>query len=194
MTSSLRRQPAATTPAHDAEAADSVFSQLFNEHASYVVGLLRRLGVRTADVQDVAQEVFLIVYRKLPGFEGRSSTKTWISGIAVHLAANYRRRAVHRREQLAADPSPPLGQARDAAREWTTLRERDALLSALDALHPAQREIFVLCDIEEMPMASVCKLLGCPLFTGYTRLRAARKSLQQRLQPLGIREPARGRP
>jgi RNA polymerase sigma-70 factor (ECF subfamily) len=161
------------------------FAQIFNGYAGYVLGLLRRLGVRAADAQDVAQEVFVVVHRRLPAFEGRSTLKTWICGIAANLAANYRRRAYLRREELSLDAADFGEMPRDS---WSAQRDRSALLRALDALDAKQREIFVLHEVEELGMADVVAIVGCPLFTGYTRLRAARKALRTLLREQGYGE------
>jgi RNA polymerase sigma-70 factor (ECF subfamily) len=64
-----------------------------------VLGLVRRLGVQEREVEDVAQEVFVIVHRQLPAFEGRSTLKTWLCGIALRTAANHRRKAYRRHER-----------------------------------------------------------------------------------------------
>jgi RNA polymerase sigma-70 factor (ECF subfamily) len=158
------------------------FSSIFSEYASYVIGLLRRLGVRQADVQDMAQEVFVVVHRKLDAFEGRSSVKTWLCGITAHVAANYRRRAHIRREDLASDKEPDAPRQHDPGLE---LDRRNVLLSALNALDPRAREVFVLHEVEELPMPEVVAIVGCPVFTGYTRLRAARKALRKQLEERG---------
>lgn len=162
------------------------FAALFRAHAPQVMGLLRRLGVREADVQDVAQEVFVLVHRKLPTFEGRSSLRTWIIGIATRVAQNHRRLAHVRRERLQELPEPMLASEHCSPAEEVGAREtRAALLAALDRLDEKQRDVFVLYDVEGLEMAEVAAALGCPRFTGYTRLRAARKAMRQQLQHLG---------
>ena len=65
---------------------------IFREHAPYVWRVLRRMGVREADVEDVTQEVFVVVHRRLPEFEGRSAMRTWIYGICLRVASDHRRR------------------------------------------------------------------------------------------------------
>src|SRR3954470_5698980 len=85
--------------------ASQTFVDVFRAHGAYVLGLLRRLGVREADVEDVAQEVFVVVHAQLAGFEGRSSLRTWICGICVRKVSEYRRKVYRRRElTLAAVP------------------------------------------------------------------------------------------
>lgn len=162
------------------------FAAIFRAHAPQVLGLLRRPGIREADVQDVAQEVFVLVHRKLPTFEGRSSLRTWIIGIATRVAQNHRRLAHVRRERLQEVPEPIMaGRDGGPAEELGARETRAALLAALDTLDDKQRDVFVLYDVEGLEMAEVAATLGCPRFTGYTRLRAARKSLRTELQRLG---------
>ncbi|MER2562727.1 MAG: sigma-70 family RNA polymerase sigma factor [Myxococcaceae bacterium] len=57
------------------------FRALYTSKAPLVWRTLKRLGVREADLEDVAQEVFVVVHRRLPEFEGRSSIDTWLYGI-----------------------------------------------------------------------------------------------------------------
>src|SRR5437879_5462685 len=70
---------------------DSVYASTFD----FAWRLLERLGVPHAQIDDAAQEVFVTVHRKLRGFQGRSSLKTWVAGIAARVASDARR--AHRR-------------------------------------------------------------------------------------------------
>lgn len=170
------RAPTVTVAVADA----ATFRDVFSRYAPYVLGLVRRLGVREAEVEDVAQEVFIVVHRQLPSFEGRSSLKTWLCGITLRTVANHRRKVMRRRE-ASIEASSELHAAAD---QDTALERRDdatTLQQALDRLSPKLREVFVLYEIEELPMADVARSLGCPRFTAYTRLHAARAALRQRL-------------
>lgn len=62
------------------------FTQVYQSHAPMAWRSLRRLGVPDAEVADAAQEVFVVVHRKLDGFEGRSSLTTWLTGICLRVA------------------------------------------------------------------------------------------------------------
>ena len=146
---------------------------LFREHAPYVWRALRRLGVREADIEDVSQEVFVVVHRKLRDFEGRSSPKTWIYGIAVRTASDYRKRASHAREVVT--DTPPEEVSRDDPHEALQAEQARATLDRLlDELDDDKRAVFVLYEIEELPMNEVALAVGCPLQTAYSRLHAAR--------------------
>jgi RNA polymerase sigma-70 factor (ECF subfamily) len=166
--------------AHDVPLGSSAaltFAQVFGGYGGYVLGLLRRLGVADADVEDVAQEVFLTVHAKLPEFEGRSQVKTWVCGICLRKAAEYRRKAYRRRE-LPSDLEP-IGVEISGADDSLLRKQRaKLLLAALARLPDKQREVFVLYELEELPILEIARMLGCPRFTVYTRLRTARAAVR----------------
>lgn len=143
---------------------------------------MRRLGLREADADDLAQEVFLVVHRKLPEFEGRSKLSTWIYGICVRVAADHRKRASVRRELPGEDVEAVEGAAQDGALARREARARlDAALAELDE---DKRAVFVLYEIEELPMSEVALAVGVPLQTAYSRLHAARRQLADRLREI----------
>ena len=157
-------------------------NQIFHRHAPYVWRSLRYLGVAERDLEDQVQEVFIRVARSLDSFEGRSTLRTWIYGICLRMASDYRRLARVRREvpvpELPDDQPAPGSQAH-------SLEARELLLGALAQLPPDQREVFVLYEIEELEMKEIVEMLEVPLFTGYSRLRAARKAVRQYCQVEG---------
>src|SRR5438046_2150858 len=102
----------ATTSGAQAAVAALSFQDVYARHAEFVWRVLRRLGVRPTDVEDVCQEVFLIVHRKLPEFEHRSSVSTWLYSIALRCASDHRRRAYVAREvsNEVGEPAVDAGQ------------------------------------------------------------------------------------
>ncbi len=156
------------------------FEEVFRAHAPRVWRVLRRLGVREADVEDQCQEVFVVVHRKLAEFEGRSSLGTWIYGICLRVASDYRRRAHVRHEEPTAD-LPEQQNSPPQARLLERAQARALLDAALAELDEDKRAVFVLYEIEEVPMAEVALAAGCPLQTAYSRLHAARKKVQESL-------------
>ena len=84
------------------------FSELYRENVAFVWRSLRRLGVSERDVDDVCQEVFVIVHRKLSTFDATAAMRTWLFGIARRVAADHRKRAHVRRETLTC-PSDSSG-------------------------------------------------------------------------------------
>ncbi|MEO0322958.1 MAG: sigma-70 family RNA polymerase sigma factor [Myxococcota bacterium] len=153
--------------------------ELVREHAPFVGRALRYLGVPEADVPDATQEVFLVAHRRRDDFDGQSP-RAWLKAIAVHVARNARR-SLRRRREAGADalPEGSVPPAQEAAAERRSRRGR--ALALLEALPKAQREVFVLHDVEQHTMKEVSHMLGIPLQTGYSRLRLARARLQRTL-------------
>lgn len=180
---------AAARDAPESRAPESLgppeFARVFEELAPYVLRVLPRMGVASADLDDVAQDVFLTVHKALPKFEGRSSVRTWVYGICIRVAGNYRQRAHRRYERLAAEDVEQVD-ARDPARDLDAQRRLAALDSALGTLSDAQRAVFVLHEIEQLPIAEIAAALEAPKFTIYARLYAARRSVRAQL---GVGEP-----
>ncbi|MDB4933116.1 MAG: polymerase sigma factor RpoE [Labilithrix sp.] len=152
-------------------------AEIFREHAPFVWRGLRRLGVPEADVEDVCQEVFVVVHRKLGDFEGRSSLRTWIYGIAARTASDYRRSGRVRRE-VVTDAPPDVAHEAGQHDALALKQARATLDRILDELDDDKRSVFVLYEIEELTMAEVADALGCPLQTAYSRLHAARKVVE----------------
>lgn len=151
-------------------------AEVFAQHAPYVFRVLRRLGVDESDVEDVCQEVFLVVNRRLPEFEGRSSLRTWIYSICLRCAARYRKRPHLRREQRGLEPNElPTDPSQLRALEHKRALER--LDAVLGALPEAQREVYVLYELEELGMREIAEAIDCPLQTAYSRLHAARRAV-----------------
>lgn len=160
-------------------------SRIYREQIRYVWRSLRHLGVHPSDLEDVAHEVFLVVGRKLDTFEHRSTLRTWIYGICIRTASDYRSKACRRREVLH-DELPDSARAPEQEGTVGRGRLRDQLNRLLDSLAPEQREVFVLYEIEELPMREVAQAIGCPLQTAYSRLHAARRLLKNKLAQEGV--------
>ncbi len=166
------------------------FEALYRAHISDVWRMLFTLGVRESDLADACQEVFVIVLRRLPEFDGRAKVTTWLYAIALRVAAGFRRKAHVRREQLVEE-SPE--QSSDSRLD-EGLDERRALArvrDALEALDDDRRAVFVLFELQELTLKEIAETVGCPLQTAYSRLLSARKFLAQRAQPSATQGGAR---
>ena len=158
------------------------FDALYEQHFGYVVSSLRRLGVQTADLEDVSHELFVTVLQKLGDFDPERPVRPWLFGFAFRVASNYRRRTVQRREV------PP-----DSSRELVSnslgpddmlagTQARDRLAAALDTIDLDQRAVFVLHEIDELGVPEIAETLQIPLNTAYSRLRLARRALERLLE------------
>ncbi len=166
-----------------------VFADVYREHAAFVWRSLRRLGVRPADVQDTCQEVFLVVHAKLGDFR-EGSVRAWLFAIAVRVASDYRKRSFVKREATGDDvPEQAVAETQTKALERKeALTLLDGILASLD---DDKRTVFILFELEQMPMQEIAAALGCPLQTAYTRLHAAREQVSAAIERFKKREGRR---
>ncbi len=170
--------------AHGAEAAAGEasraelpedFDRLYAEHFEFVWRTLRRLGVAQENLDDAAQDVFIVLLRRKAEFRGQSSHKTWLFGIASNVTHEYRRKQARAArvkpvpdDYRAQDPSPF-----EQASSSQDLRLIDQLLESLDE---NKRHVFILSELEQMSAPEIAVALGVKLNTVYSRLRAARQA------------------
>ena len=158
------------------------FEDVYRDFFSFVWRSVKRLGVRDASLDDVVQEVFVIVHRRLSAFEGRSSLRTWLFGIALRVARAHRRASGRRDPKGEAVDPDTLRSTAPSPSESTEKAEAVRLLhTILDELDDERREVFVMAELEELPMPEIAETLGLGVNTAYARLRAARISFEQAL-------------
>ncbi len=163
------------------------FEDVYDENVDFVWRVVARLGVRPESVPDVAQEVFVVVHRKLGEFEGLSSIRTWLFQIARRVVHDHRRTA-RRKEpppdranepvdvetvQAGEEQAPDVSAARAEA-----VRLLHAILEDLD---DEKREVFVLAELEQLPAPQIAEAVGINVNTVYSRLRLARGAFNQAL-------------
>lgn len=160
-------------------ARPSSFDAVYDEHFSFVWRTVRRLGVPERSVDDAAQDVFIVVHRRLGEFEGRSSIKSWLFGIARRVAKDHRRRS-QRKDRGEALPDTLADAAslspREAASRAEALR---VLYDILDKLDDDKREVFVLAELEQLTVPEIADAIAVNLNTVYSRLRAARRAFEE---------------
>jgi RNA polymerase sigma-70 factor (ECF subfamily) len=163
------------------------------EHADFVWLTLQRLGVRDADVEDLLQEVFVVVHRRLHTFDESSRMTTWLFGICLRVAAGYRRRAHFRRERATGEV-PEQATAEEGSPESAAQagEARARLRTVLDGMELEERALFVMFEIDEVPCEQIAEMLGVPVGTVYSRLHAARTAFQRALARFEAREATRG--
>jgi RNA polymerase sigma-70 factor (ECF subfamily) len=171
-------------------------ARLYDAHAELVWKHLHRLGVRSADVPDLLQEVFLVLQRRWSEVRRDEPIEPLLWGIAAGLAANYRRRAFRRLEVLGAstesEPHAPRSED-DPERALDRRRTRARIEAALAALAPEHRAVFVMFELEALSGQEIARLLGVPVGTVHSRLFQARKELQRALASLAATRDADGR-
>jgi RNA polymerase sigma-70 factor, ECF subfamily len=156
------------------------FARVYEEHFSFVWRSARRLGAPEAIVDDVVQEIFVIVHRRLGSFEGNSSTRTWLFGIILNVVRAYRRSLrIKHPHMLSSAPAVDLEGLVDggAGPQEAVMREQATHLveRLLEELDDAKRAVFILAELEQMSAPEIARALGAPLNTVYSRLRLARQ-------------------
>jgi RNA polymerase sigma-70 factor (ECF subfamily) len=163
---------------HRTEAPE--FDAVYAEYFAFVWRCLRGLGVSDAGLEDASQDVFVVVHRKLPEFQGSSSVRTWLYGIVRNVASNHRRTRTRKGdnqsldEHIVSSAPGPLELAQDA--EAAAFVQR--FLAGLDE---RKRDVFLLALLEEMTIPEVASVLDVPLNTAYSRLRLVRAEWERAL-------------
>lgn len=178
--------PAARAPLREGGARPLSVLAVHEAHADFVWCSLQRLGVRRSDLDDLFQEVFIVVHKRLHTFDGSSLVTTWLFGICLRVAAAHRRRAWFRRETPTADlpdldGTPPS----DRPDELYAVRQARATLErVLDTMDLEKRAVFVMFEIDELSSEAIAAILGVPVGTVWSRLSGARKQFQAKLSRL----------
>ncbi len=153
------------------------FDEAYRTHFDYVWRTLRRLGVREADASDAAQDVFIVVHRKLETFEGNALLTTWLFRICMYVASE-RRRSASARHEVADEALDPPSTAPNAEEDAQRKQELALAEGMMDSLTDEQRAVFVLFEIEEMNGDEIAEALEIPVGTVRSRLRMAREAFQ----------------
>ncbi len=154
------------------------FESVYRDHFSFVWRSVKRLGVGEAFLDDVVQDVFVVVHRRLADFEGRSTIKTWLFGIALRVARDHRRSILRKAPREIVDPDSLWATSPGPAEATEKAQAVRLLHSILDELDDERREIFVMAELEQIPMPDVADTLGLNVNTAHARLRAARQTFE----------------
>ena len=170
------------------------FAQIYNATFPFIWRTVRRLGVDESAVDDVTQDVFVTVYRRLDDFEMRCAPKTWVFGIAMGIVQNYRRS--RRRKDAAVPLASHVTSAELVADGGADPMEQASRAEAgrivhglLDQLDEEKAVVFVMAELEGMTVPEIADLIGINVNTVYSRLRTARKEFDQALARMRAARP-----
>jgi RNA polymerase sigma-70 factor (ECF subfamily) len=162
---------------------DGSFRSVFDREFDYVWASLRRLGVRDSDLEDVAQDVFVRVHRHFHEHDRSRPIRPWLFAFAARCASEWRRQA-RRRPEVLGTWGEPTASTPSADATVATSEDMALVLRALQCVEVERREVFILYEFDEFPMKEIARSLGIPLFTGYSRLRLARKEFAAAVRQL----------
>jgi RNA polymerase sigma-70 factor (ECF subfamily) len=164
--------------------ATKSFEQIYDEYSNFVWRNARRLGVPSSSAEDVVQDVFIVVQRRLSDFDGRTAIQSWIFGILVRVVRHYRRSYQRKDarcvslEQDAGYNNTSLSEARspsDQAENAERVRLLETLLGQLDE---NKRTLLVLSELEGWTLREIAEYLGSNQNTVHSRLRVAKRAFE----------------
>lgn len=169
---------------HSPKAASSVlvgtFAEIYQEHFYFVWRNAHRLGVRESNLDDVVQDVFIVVHRRLSDFDGRVQLRAWIFGILVRVVRGYRRSfqrklapcvQISLEDMVSTEPVPS-----ELAERSERIEVLEMLLGKLDE---EQATLIVLFELEQWTLREIAELMGSNINTVYSRLVAAKREFEK---------------
>ncbi|HEX8746123.1 MAG TPA: RNA polymerase sigma factor [Pyrinomonadaceae bacterium] len=166
----------------------SAFELLYERHNRRVYSLCLRMTQNASEAEDLAQEVFIQLFRKIGSFRGESAFTTWLHRLTVNqVLMHFRKRGV-RMEQTTEDGETPIQVVRGTENPMQMpVVDRIALDKAVGQLPPGYRTVFILHDVEGHEHEEIARMLGCSVGTSKSQLHKARMKLRgllrQQIQP-----------
>lgn len=158
------------------------FEELYRRHNRRVYGLCLRMTSNATEAEDLAQEVFIKLYRKIGTFRGDSAFATWLHRLTVNEVLMHFRKRSRVLEKLTDEGSMPeqieVGTERPQA---MSVIDRVALDRAIAQLPQGYRTVFVLHDMEGYEHEEIARMLGCAAGTSKSQLHKARKKIRMLL-------------
>ncbi|PIP40738.1 hypothetical protein CO110_11080 [Candidatus Desantisbacteria bacterium CG_4_9_14_3_um_filter_40_11] len=156
------------------------FEQVYHEFSDFVYNISIKITSNSHDAEEVTQDTFMKIYRKLKTFGFCSSFKTWVYGIAVNTAINYQRSSIKKESQQVDFETIALTlKCNTATAEDNIIEQEDSaqLDSLLKELKPEHRVCLILREIEGLSYSEIVGILFIPVNTVRSRLKRAREAL-----------------
>ena len=155
--------------------SDDACLDTFQKELDYVYRTLRRLGISSSEVEDLAQEVFLALRRSWGEYDQERPIRPYLFGIAFRIAAAHQRK---RNREVAFGTVEPGDSGPWPDEALQSKQARAMVLAALERIPLPRRAVLVMHDLDDVPVSEVASVLAIPLFTAYSRLRKARRELE----------------
>ncbi len=165
---------------------EDAFAQLYELHKRRVYSLCLRMTGDVAEAEDLAQEAFLQLFRKISTFRGESAFSTWLHRLVVNVVLMHLRKKGLQQVSLdEVDPSqeePVKREYGDDDRRLLSSVDRITLKDAIDELPPGYRAIFVLHDVEGYEHNEIAHIMNCSVGNSKSQLHKARLKLREALR------------
>ena len=162
----------------------AAFEEVYRTYHRRVYAQCLRMTRSVAEAEDLTQEVFIQLYRKLETFRGDSLFTTWLHRLTTNAVLMHFRKVAARPEQ-ATDDAETLSSFAGVApnNNNSSVIDRIALDEAIKQLSPGYRAVFILHDMEGYEHHQISKMLGCAVGTSKSQLHKARMKLRRLLRP-----------
>lgn len=165
---------------------EAAFEALYNLHKRRVYSLCLRMVSNPAQAEDLAQEAFLQLFRKIGTFRGESAFSTWLHRMTVNVVLmNLRRKGlplVSLEETLETDEETPRKELGAPDLKLTGSIDRLQLQRAIEKLPPGYKTVFVLHDVEGFEHNEIAEMVGCSIGNSKSQLHKARLKLRDALK------------
>jgi RNA polymerase sigma-70 factor, ECF subfamily len=165
-------------PAGATSSQPLLFSKVYANHFDFVWRAARGLGANPANTDDVVQEVFLIVHRKLDALENPDALRSWLFGITRRVCKDHRRAAARRGPHVELDQQREVNPDQDPQAHAMGRQELRVVEKYVERLDEDNRALFFLTLVEGLSIADAAKLLNLNANTTYSRVRVLRQDLQ----------------
>ncbi len=161
----------------------TAFEEIYNRHNRRVYSLCMRMTQSVPEAEDLTQEVFIQLYRKIGSFRGDSAFTTWLHRLTVNqVLMHFRKRSVKLEQTTEEGETPVQIVAGTANPHKMPVVDRIALDKAIAQLPPGYKKVFVLHDIEGLEHEEIARFLGCSVGTSKSQLHKARMKLRMLLR------------
>ena len=159
------------------------FETLYERHNRRVYSLCLRMLANATEAEDLTQEVFIQLFRKIGSFRGESAFTTWLHRMTVNqVLMHFRKRNVKFEKTTEEGDTPDQIVAGTANPDKMPIVDKIALENAIDQLPEGYKNVFVLHDVEGFEHEEVAKILGCSVGTSKSQLHKARLKLRKLLK------------
>jgi RNA polymerase sigma-70 factor (ECF subfamily) len=161
----------------------AAFEEIYRSHHRRVFNQCLRMTRNVSEAEDLTQDVFLQLYRKLKTFRGESAFTTWLHRLTMNVVLmHFRKTAVRPDQRSDRIPEQLELASRGAGSESSVILNRIYLDEALQQLSPGYRAVLILHDVEGYEHNQIGEILGCAVGTSKSQLHKARKKLRRLLK------------
>ena len=161
----------------------SAFEEIYQRHHRRVYSICLRMLQNAYEAEDLTQDVFIQLYRKVGSFRGDSAFTTWLHRMTVNqVLMHFRKRNVKYEKTTEEGDTPDQVVAGTADPEKMPIVDKIALENAIDQLPMGYKNVFVLHDVEGFEHEEVARILGCSVGTSKSQLHKARLKLRKLLK------------